>query len=47
MKWLLLLSLVFAAACDHETPCDPGQIYEHGVCYAPPDADVAPADAPN
>ena len=47
MKWLLLLSLVFVAACDHETPCDPGQIYANGVCYAPPDAGAPPTDAPH
>ena len=46
MKLLLLLSMLFAlAACDHDTPCDPGQTYAHGVCYAPPDAGPATADA--
>jgi hypothetical protein len=41
----LLLILLFACACGHEAPCDPGQIYEHGLCYAPPDAGVT-LDAP-
>ena len=45
MKLLLLLSLILAGACDHENPCDPGQTYAHGVCYAPPDAGPAPSDA--
>jgi hypothetical protein len=47
MKLMLVLSLLLGAACDKETPCDPGQIYAHGVCYAPPDAGAPPADAPN
>jgi len=47
MKLLLCLALLLAAACDHTDPCDPGQTYANGVCYAAPDAGVAPADAPH
>jgi hypothetical protein len=43
MKFVFLLLL--CAGCAHSEPCDPGQIYAHGVCYAPVDAGPAPADA--
>ena len=46
MKLLLLLALALTA-CDDDMPCDPGQTYAHGVCYAPVDAPPPPAvDAP-
>ena len=45
MKLLRLLSLMLYAACESDPPCDPGQTYAHGVCYAPPDAGAAPSDA--
>ena len=47
MKLLLVLSILLATACDHDTPCDPGQTYAHGVCYAAVDAGAVPADAPH
>ena len=47
MKLILLLSVMVCTACESDPPCDPGQTYSHGVCYAPPDAGAAPADAPH
>ena len=48
MKLFLLLSMWLCAACDNDTPCDPGQTYAHGICYAPVDAGPVPAaDAPH
>jgi hypothetical protein len=47
MKLLLVLSILLGAACDRDTPCDPGQTYANGVCYVAVDAGAAPADAPH
>ena len=40
--WVALAATAIAA-CTPARPCDPGQRYDHGLCYAP---DAPPAPAP-
>jgi hypothetical protein len=48
MRWILAVTAAAATGCGDGSPCDPGQRYERGLCYAPepePDAGVASDDA--
>jgi hypothetical protein len=48
MRWILAVTAVAVTGCGDGSPCDPGQRYERGLCYAPdpePDAGVASDDA--
>lgn len=43
-----MVTAAAATGCGDGSPCDPGQRYERGLCYAPdpePDAGVASDDA--
>jgi hypothetical protein len=49
MKRLILFSVFLFTGCTHD-PCDRGQRYAHGLCYAVVDGgvdpDATPDDAP-